>query len=573
MKEVDHNGFWYIKDNPISKAGVFPYLGRQISPELEPDKIYSVLRPGQELFSQDTIDSFKLVPLVDEHEMLGKDFTPPEEKGIHGTLGEKIYAKDGTLYADMKIFSEALKDEIEGGKKDLSLGYRCEYDLQPGIWNGQKYDAVQKNIRGNHVALVQEGRMGKDVRVLDSKDAVYVCDIFDIKGAEYMKVREMEVGDFDESKIKRDENGKFSSTGGSSGSSKKTEGWSQKTIERKQRQSEALKRAGEYREGAAYKKHIAEYGDTPASREKAAEKELSSLAGWAKKAYGAEKAKSIYMQKAGQSKYNPYNRGFAESVFNAHSKDEELESNKTNGARGKDEAPEKETEMDKREVIQEIMAISAKPVSEFSGGDEEKVETIAKLAEKLAYNDSERSADDAEEEEAKGDFCPAKDEEVDKRKLIDEIGGILKGKVDEELWRTIIGKTEELAYNDSERSADDAREEELKEPKKELAHSMDEMERVLLKRISRKNELAEKLKPFIGAFDSSAMTEKEVAVYACQKLGKKVAMDNAVNFLEGFLSAAKQPQPANIVMDGAFHPTNLDAEQDIAFEEYAKGEK
>lgn len=33
-------------------------------------------------------------------------------------------------------------------------------------------------------------------------------------------------------------------------------------------------------------------------------------------------------------------------------------------------------------------------------------------------------------------------EKTDKRKLIDEIGGILKGKVDEELWRTIIGKAE-----------------------------------------------------------------------------------------------------------------------------------
>ena len=39
---------------------------------------------------------------------------------------------------------------------------------------------------------------------------------------------------------------------------------------------------------------------------------------------------------------------------------------------------------------------------------------------------------------------------VDKRKLIDEIGGILKGKVDDELIRTIIGKAEEIAYEESE---------------------------------------------------------------------------------------------------------------------------
>ena len=42
------------------------------------------------------------------------------------------------------------------------------------------------------------------------------------------------------------------------------------------------------------------------------------------------------------------------------------------------------------------------------------------------------------------------DEDVDKRKDLDEIGGMLKGKVDEELWRTIMGKIEKIAYNNSE---------------------------------------------------------------------------------------------------------------------------
>lgn len=71
-------------------------------------------------------------------------------------------------------------------------------------------------------------------------------------------------------------------------------------------------------------------------------------------------------------------------------------------------------------------------------------------------------ADETKEEKVVEDACGkakdakcAKDEGVDKRKLIDEIGGILKGKLDEELWRTVIEKAEKLAYSDSERSADD----------------------------------------------------------------------------------------------------------------------
>lgn len=66
-KQVDHNDFWYIKDNPLSKVGVFPYLGKQISSELEPDKIYQVYRPAEELLSEETISSFKLLPIVDDH--------------------------------------------------------------------------------------------------------------------------------------------------------------------------------------------------------------------------------------------------------------------------------------------------------------------------------------------------------------------------------------------------------------------------------------------------------------------------------------------------------------------------
>ncbi len=171
-KTVDYNDFWYIKNNPLSKVGVFPYLGRQISPELEPDRIYQVYRPEEELSKPETLETFKLIPITDEHTMLGtKDgMTPAEEKGVHGVTGDNPEFKDGFITCDIKIYSETLKKEIENGKKDLSVGYFCRYELLPGEYKGQPYDAVQRDVRVNHIALVDEGRMGKDVRVMDSKD-------------------------------------------------------------------------------------------------------------------------------------------------------------------------------------------------------------------------------------------------------------------------------------------------------------------------------------------------------------------------------------------------------------------
>jgi hypothetical protein len=169
-KKTDLNGWMEIEGNPISKVGVFPYMGAQINSNLEPDKIYYVYRPAEELSNPETLESFKLVPWTDEHEMLGSaddGFTPAEKKGVHGIVGEKVFFEDGYLKANLKIFSDKLAKLIDDGKKELSIGYRCIYDIESGVFNGQRYDAIQRNIRGNHLATVEEGRSGKDVAVLD----------------------------------------------------------------------------------------------------------------------------------------------------------------------------------------------------------------------------------------------------------------------------------------------------------------------------------------------------------------------------------------------------------------------
>ena len=169
-KEYDLNGWPEIKGNPISKVGVFPYSGQQISADLEPDKMYQVYRSEEELSHPETVESFKLLPWTDEHAMLGAEgegMLPAERKGIHGVIGENVYYEDGYLKGNIKIFSEKLAKLIQEGKKELSIGYRCLYDMTPGVYNGIKYDAVQRNIRGNHLALVGEGRSGPDVAVLD----------------------------------------------------------------------------------------------------------------------------------------------------------------------------------------------------------------------------------------------------------------------------------------------------------------------------------------------------------------------------------------------------------------------
>ena len=183
-RKLDSNGWVEIKDNPISKVGVFPYLGKQIDPSLEPDKIYHVYRPAEELSNPETIESFKLLPWVDLHpsKLLGaKDAgrTPAEHKGIEGIIGENVFFDGEFLRGNIKILSDSLQDRIDSGEAEqLSAGYACQYKIQSGLFNGQVYDAIQHTIRGNHLALVPEGRMGPEVAVLDH--LVFTFDAKDI---------------------------------------------------------------------------------------------------------------------------------------------------------------------------------------------------------------------------------------------------------------------------------------------------------------------------------------------------------------------------------------------------------
>ncbi len=174
-RELDNNGWFEIKANPISKAGVFPYSGRQLGLKgADADRIFQVLRPPEELSDPACLESFKLIPWIDEHVMLGpnlQELSPSamaaEKKGVQGVIGENVFFEDGTLFANIKAFSNTLASLIQAGKRELSAGYRCIYDMTSGVWNGQSYDAVQRKIRGNHLALVDEGRMGPDVAVMD----------------------------------------------------------------------------------------------------------------------------------------------------------------------------------------------------------------------------------------------------------------------------------------------------------------------------------------------------------------------------------------------------------------------
>lgn len=175
-KVKDSNGFWVIKHNPISKVGVFPYMGRSISDDCEPNKVYYVYRSADTLSQSVPTWDNPPKPFIDDHEMLGEGFSKVDDRPVQGVISNPVFEND-TLYADISVYSESLKDKIANGKKELSLGYFCKYRKEKGVYKGQAYDYVQEDMVGNHIALVDNGRCGSDVKVFDSKCTMDSLDL------------------------------------------------------------------------------------------------------------------------------------------------------------------------------------------------------------------------------------------------------------------------------------------------------------------------------------------------------------------------------------------------------------
>jgi uncharacterized protein len=170
-REIDENGFLLVKGCPISSFGIFDYGAGQLGLPGDPNRIVKVFRPESAVNDPAAIDSFKNVPFIIDHTMLSgfyddQDAAAPEEKGLDGVLTSNVYYQAPWMLGDLKIFSRKAQKFLAKGKKDLSLGYSCDFELTPGVWNGQPYEVVQTNMRGNHIALVDEGRV-PGARVLD----------------------------------------------------------------------------------------------------------------------------------------------------------------------------------------------------------------------------------------------------------------------------------------------------------------------------------------------------------------------------------------------------------------------
>lgn len=157
---------YLVADARIARTGIQTYAGVEIGrPEMPIVRIY---RPGGEVFSEDTVKSAAHRPVTNEH--------PPEmvtsenwKKYAVGQTGDEIAGEGIFLRVPLMVSDEDTIQAIESGKQELSAGYVCDVDFTAGVTPaGEAYDAIQRNIRINHIAIVRRGRAGSKVRIGDA---------------------------------------------------------------------------------------------------------------------------------------------------------------------------------------------------------------------------------------------------------------------------------------------------------------------------------------------------------------------------------------------------------------------
>lgn len=166
--EITPEGFLKA-DSFLTRAGIFEYPTS--------NGMLTELRPQAQVFDSASLETLKMKPVTDDHPteagqriLLNADNISKFSKGH---IGENLVQVGDSIRAKILITDKALAKAILAGRNQLSCGYVCDLKFEPGVFDGKRYDAIQSNIRYNHVSVVVEGRAGPNVAMrIDSMEGM-----------------------------------------------------------------------------------------------------------------------------------------------------------------------------------------------------------------------------------------------------------------------------------------------------------------------------------------------------------------------------------------------------------------
>lgn len=153
----------------VTNIGVFTYRDAA-------GKVLKELRPPEEVFDVESMESLQMIPLTNNHPKKLVNIENIKKLQI-GFTGDSVTRDQYALSTPIKFTDQDTVSDIQNGKRALSCGYTADLEFTPGVWMGVPYDAIQRNIRYNHIAVVDRGRAGDLAKMrlrTDSSDAMCI---------------------------------------------------------------------------------------------------------------------------------------------------------------------------------------------------------------------------------------------------------------------------------------------------------------------------------------------------------------------------------------------------------------
>jgi len=169
----------------VTSIGVFQYADAA-------GGLHGELRLPEDVFEDGSLESLKMKPLTNDHPTLMVEPANVRDLAV-GSLGSNPSSQDQCnaygytpsqqmtdgkhVAIDMVITDPQAISDVINGKRSLSCGYTCDLEQKSGTYLGMPYDFVQRNIRYNHVAIVDRARAGDAAMIrMDSSEMAVRID-------------------------------------------------------------------------------------------------------------------------------------------------------------------------------------------------------------------------------------------------------------------------------------------------------------------------------------------------------------------------------------------------------------
>lgn len=166
QREYTDEGFLKVPGR-VARTGIQEYLARELGLDGDPMRVVRVYRPEDEVFNDASLSTYDASDVTNNHPHAL--VTAATYKGLAVGVVRGPGRRDGDfVVCDLIVKDQKTIDEINSGKCELSAGYTAIYDHSPGVTeDGHAYDFIQREIRINHVAIVDRARAGANARVFD----------------------------------------------------------------------------------------------------------------------------------------------------------------------------------------------------------------------------------------------------------------------------------------------------------------------------------------------------------------------------------------------------------------------